>query len=281
VFDVLRPAWSGARGVLYGLRAYCAVMSARLREALQYRAAAVAGMVTQVFWGLIRLMVFQAFYRASTVAQPISLPQTVDYLWLTQSFLLLMPWRTDIEIQNLIRSGNVAFELVKPADLYLLWFARILGGRAAPLLLRFPLIYGVAALFFGLRMPVSLPAAGAFALSLLAAILLSAALSTLMTLSLMWTLTGDGISRLTSTLATVLSGSIIPLPFFPDAMQHVLNAMPFRGLMDIPFRIYNGSIPVSAAPREIAFQLGWTVALMVFGRLLMGRGLRRLVVQGG
>ena len=40
------------------MRAYTAVMSARLREALQYRAAAVAGMVTQLFWGLIRVMIF-------------------------------------------------------------------------------------------------------------------------------------------------------------------------------------------------------------------------------
>lgn len=264
-----------------GWRAYWAVMSARLRETLQYRTAAVAGMVTQVFWGLIRLMIFRAFYASSSVAQPMSLAETVDYLWLVQALLLLMPWRTDIEIQNMIRSGNVAYELAKPTDLYLLWFSRILGGRAAPLLLRLPLIYMVAALFFGLRLPASPAAAGAFVLSVLAAFLVSAAISTLMTISLMWTLAGDGIARLTATLATVLSGSIIPLPLFPDSFQTFLNVLPFRALMDIPFRLYSGNIPLAEFPRELAFQLGWALALMLLGRFLLGRGLHRLVVQGG
>ena len=64
-------------------------------------------------------------------------------------------------------------------------------------------------------------------------------------------------------------------------MQPVLNILPFRGLMDIPFRLYSGNIPLAAFPRELAFQLGWALALMVLGRALLGRGLRRLVLQGG
>lgn len=262
-------------------RAYGAIMSARLREMLQYRTAAVAGMVTQVFWGLIRLMIFSAFYRSTSAPQPMSLPETIDYLWLVQALLLLAPWRVDLEIQNMIRTGNVAYELVKPTDLYLLWFARIFGGRAAPLLLRLPLIYSVAAIFFGLRLPASLATAGAFALSVLAAFLLSAALSTLMTITLMWTLAGEGVSRLIATLTMVLSGNIIPLPMFPDRLQPWINALPFRGLMDIPFRLYSGNIPLSQVPRELAFQLAWALGLMLLGRLLLQRGLRRLVSQGG
>ena len=36
------------------MRPYWAVLSARFRMLLQYRAAALAGLGTQVFWGLIR-----------------------------------------------------------------------------------------------------------------------------------------------------------------------------------------------------------------------------------
>ena len=45
---------------------YRAVVSARYRMLLQYRAAAFAGLVTQCFWGAIRLMIVAAFYAAST-----------------------------------------------------------------------------------------------------------------------------------------------------------------------------------------------------------------------
>ncbi len=52
--------------------AYCAILSARFRMLLQYRAAAFAGFVTQLFWGLIRVMIFSAFYRSSNAPQPMT-----------------------------------------------------------------------------------------------------------------------------------------------------------------------------------------------------------------
>ena len=43
---------------------YAAVASVRLRAILQYRAAALAAVATQVFWGLLRLMILDGFYRS-------------------------------------------------------------------------------------------------------------------------------------------------------------------------------------------------------------------------
>ena len=65
---------------------YRAVVSARYRMLLQYRAAAFAGLVTQCFWGAIRLMILAAFYAASTQGQPMSLSEVVAYIWLGQAF---------------------------------------------------------------------------------------------------------------------------------------------------------------------------------------------------
>ena len=50
------------------MRPYAAVLSANVRTLLQYRAAAIAGFTTQIFWGFIRVMISQAFFRSSTVA---------------------------------------------------------------------------------------------------------------------------------------------------------------------------------------------------------------------
>ena len=35
---------------------------------------------------------------------------------------------------------------------------------------------------------------------------------------------------------------IIPLPLFPDWAQPVVWALPFAGLVDLPFRVYTGHI---------------------------------------
>jgi ABC-2 type transport system permease protein len=120
-----------------------------------------------------------------------------------------------------------------------------------------------------------------WALSTATAVLLSAAIGTLMTISMLWTIAGDGIGRLVPAAAFIFSGMIIPLPLFPDWAQPVLNFLPFRGLADVPFRLYTGHIPAVDGVAALAHQLAWTVALIALGRWLLARGTRRMVVQGG
>jgi ABC-2 type transport system permease protein len=74
---------------------------------------------------------------------------------------------------------------------------------------------------------------------------------------------------------------IIPLPLFPDWAQPALLAMPFAGLVDLPYRVYVGNMAPNSILAVILRQLLWTAALVPFGRWLLARGLRRVVVQGG
>src|SRR5439155_16836295 len=100
-----------------GMNAYAAILSARFRTLLQYRAAAAAGFGTQLFWGFIRVMIFTAFYRSSTAPQPMSLPQVVTYVWLGEATLIMLLAGVDRDVQAMIRTGTVAYELVRPLDL--------------------------------------------------------------------------------------------------------------------------------------------------------------------
>lgn len=118
------------------MRAYLAVISAKFRMLLQYRASAIGGAVTQAFFGLIMIMAMEGFYSSTTNRQPIGLSQIVAYLWLGQAFLGMLPWNADAEVRRIIRSGAVAYELLRPVDLYNLWFSRAMATRTAPVLLR-------------------------------------------------------------------------------------------------------------------------------------------------
>jgi ABC-2 type transport system permease protein len=263
------------------LRPYWAVLSARFRMMLQYRAAAIAGFATQIFWGWIRVMIFEAFYRSSSAAQPMTVQQTVNYVWLGQALLMLLPGRIDGEIRAMVRNGSVAYELLRPLDLYSFWYCRALAGSAAPTFLRCAPLLVLAWLFFGLELPPSWACAAAFVVSTASAFLLAAAIATLLNISLLWTISGEGITQIVPTLVVIFSGLIIPLPLFPDWAQPILNALPFRGLGDVPFRLYSGNLPPEQLWSLLAGQLAWTAALILLGRWLLARGARRLVVQGG
>ena len=99
--------------------------------------------------------------------------------------------------------------------------------------------------------------------------------------TLFWTMSGEGIQRILPHLSLLLSGLIVPLPLFPEWMQPLLNVQPLRGIVDIPCRIYTGIIAMSDVPFYLGFQLAWSLVAIVIGRVLMGRALKRIEIQGG
>ncbi len=270
-------------------RIFLAIVAVRCRMLLQYRAAALAGFGTQLFWGFIKVMVFVAFYASAVSEPPMTFAQVLVYIWLGQALLALLPWNVDKEIAEQIRSGGVAYELLRPVGLYGFWFARTLAFRLAPTLLRmvpmlaftYFMLPWVGLAEWALPPPASSAAGGFFLLSALATLLLSTAVTMILHISLMWTISGEGFNRMMPGVVPLLSGLIIPLPLFPDWLQGVLFWQPFRGLADVPFRIYSGHIPASEAVLEIGMQLGWSALLIGMGVALLTRARRRLVVQGG
>jgi ABC-2 type transport system permease protein len=257
------------------------MLSARFRTALQYRSAAFAGLCTQLFWGLIRCMIFAAFYRSTTQPQSMSLTDTFAYVWLGQAMFSILPWQIDTDVQSMVRTGTVAYEMLRPVDLYGFWFVRALATRVAPLLMKAAPLLIAAGLWLGLRPPSTWQCAVGWIVATVIAALLASAMSTLMTISLLWSTAGDGVARLAPTVMYVLCGMAVPLAFFPDWCRPILDALPFRDLVDVPFRIYLGLFPSTQWPSLFAGGIAWTLAFIVVGRILLARGTRHLVVQGG
>ena len=272
-----------------GLGPLWAVVSARYRTLLQYRAAAFAGFATQLFWGAVRLMILAAFFAAATEPQPMNMTQVVAYVWLGQALLGMLPWNVDADFREQVRDGTVAYDLLRPLDLYAYWFGRTLAFRvAAPTLRGIPMVVFAMVLLpvlglgdWALTPPTSAAAFAGFVAALVLAALLATAVTLLAHISLLWTISGVGMDRILTVLVTIFSGLVVPLPLFPDWLQPFLNWQPFRGLADVPYRIYSGNIPLADIVGELAFILGWTVVLVLLGRLILRRGVQRMVVQGG
>jgi len=271
------------------VNAYLAVLAARFRMMLQYRAAALAGFFTQAFWGAIKVMVLAAFFALAPDASTMTLAQAVAYVWLGQALIALQPWGVDGEIAEKVRSGGVAYELLRPLDVYTMWFMRSLAFRAAGTALRMAPMFVFALVLlpliglgdWALQPPASSRALIAFLASITFTVLLSAAVTMLMHAILVTTLSGEGVNRLFPGVVSVFSGLTIPLPLFPDVLQGFLYWQPFRGIADAPFRIWSGHTALADVPAELALQAFWVLVFVVLGRAMLTGTLRRMVVQGG
>jgi viologen exporter family transport system permease protein len=268
---------------------YLAAFRARFLLMLQYRAAALAGFATQLWWGAIRILVFAAFYGVNAAAAPISLADAVTYVWLGQALLALQPWSADPEIGQAVRTGGVGYDRLRPLDAYGYWYARSAGwmlARALPRAVLMVLAAGIVLPLMGLgewawRPPSGATAALLFVPAFVLMTALGVAVLTLANIIVAASLNERGVNAILTPLVIVFSGSLLPLDFYPDAWRPFLHVQPLAGLVDIPFRIYFADLKGTAALQGLALQAGWTVVLIGLGRLAMERMMRRLEMQGG
>lgn len=267
------------------MRAYFTYFKLKFITGLQYRAAAWAGIATQFFFGFVYVMVYIAFYSSGVKSAPMTLSQVITYLWLNQALLaLLNQFTRDKELFNLVREGTICYELARPKDLYFMWYFKVLGEKLSSVLLRFfPLI--VVTIFLPKPYNIGLPASGyhflLFLISLCIGSLLVVSLTILYPIITLTTMSEKGIVNLMITLADIMSGILVPIPFFPDFLKKISAYLPFQYISDLPFRIYVGNIGIEKGITNIIIQFTWLLILVSIGYFLMKKSLKRVTVQGG
>lgn len=264
---------------------YLAFFQLRFSMGLQYRAAAVAGIVTQFFWGAMELLAFRAFYAADPAAFPMSFSATASYVWMQQAFLALFgAWFFENEIFDAIRTGAVAYELCRPTDLYGMWFARSAANRISRAVLRCVPILLVAAFLpapYGMTLPPS-PAAFLWWLVTMAlSVTVTVGYSMLVYLVTFFTVSPAGVRMVAVSLVELLQGAIIPLPFFPDGIRRVLELLPFAAMQNVPLRAWSGDLSGQALYAAAGLQVFWAGLLVGGGWLLAQKAVKKTVVQGG
>ena len=223
---------------------YISYFKLRYNVALQYRTSAIAGMFTQFFWAIMQILIYIAFYKNSAGAN-ISLEQLISYVWLRQAFYSLINHVTDGEIKSSIENGNIAYELIKPINLYWIWFSKTISSRIAacsikciPILLIVPFMPGG----INLDGPVSIEALILFVITLFIGMFIISSIINLFYISIFYTMSSKGTTSIFYGLLEFLGGGFIPIALMPSIWQKICYLLPVSLATDLPFRIYTGNI---------------------------------------
>ena len=267
------------------MKVYLTYFKLKFITGLQYRAAAYAGISTQFFFGFVFIMVYFAFYKSGSGHLPMEMSALASYLWLNQAFFALVTnFYKDNEIYNMIKTGNISYELIRPKNLFYMWYFKILGQRYSNVLLRSMPIIVITLLLpkpIGLSLPVSLNAFILSIVSLFIGSLLIIALSTLYPIITLFTMNEKGVVNIFVVIADLLSGLVVPIPFFPPFLKLISKFLPFQYVSDLPFRIYVGNINIQNGLIGLGIQVIWIFIIILIGYKLMNYNLKRVVVQGG
>lgn len=262
-------------------RLYASVAAGGFRRYATYRTATAAGVFTNTVFGLILAYIFIALWDTRPHLGGYDQSQALSYVWLSQALLMVvavMGGGFEDELIERIRTGDIAIDLYRPADLQLWWLAQDMGRALFHLLGRglIPLAFG--ALFFDLALPADPLTWLAFLVAVALGVVVGFSIRFLMALSAFWLLDGAGVSQLAMIAGVFCSGMLLPLNVFPGTLGEVVRALPWSSLIQAPVDVLLGTADPLGT---YAFQAAWALALLTAGRLLQSAATRRVVVQGG
>ena len=260
---------------------YFTVFKMRLRMELQYRGAMVGGILCQMFFGIVLVALYRALYDSKPQTMPIE--SVATYVWLQQAFFRMM-LASDSELSDKIRSGDIAYDMCRPVNMYVFYYARIAAQKLMGSIMRAVPMLVVAFLLpkgWGISLPSSLHGFLASIPALILGLLCVCALENITVAFTMKTLDPRGMQSLLNLLMLTLSGNIFPLTLFPESWQKVITLFPYAQLLDAPIRLYIGEYFPLDALRIYALQAFWVVILVALGVSMWNANKKRMIVQGG
>jgi ABC-2 type transport system permease protein len=263
------------------MRLYLELVKLSFQRTLTYRAAMLAGLATNLFFGLLRAAVMVALYGARTDVSGITLQDAITFTGVSQAIIAYLSLFSWFELMNEIRTGDIGSELLRPFSLFGFWMARDAGRALSNLLLRGVTLVIAYALLFHITFPTSPEQWAALALALVLAWAVSFAWRFLVNLAAFWSTEARGIARFAFALSMFLSGFLMPLRFFPDWFITLCNLTPFPAMVTTVIEVYLGVLSGPALVQALVIQAVWFFILAGLGHLLMRAGVRRLVIQGG
>ncbi|OOC56236.1 MULTISPECIES: ABC transporter permease [Nocardiopsis] len=266
------------------MRVHCAVYARGLRRYSTYRAATLAGILTNSVFGAISATVMLALFAARPQINGYDAGDAVTQVFVGQTLIAVVAvMGPPLELGERVRSGDVGTDLLRPVSLQGWWLSEDLGRATFQLVFRGVPTFAVGALLFDLVLPADPVRWAAVLVSAVLAVLVSFSLRYLYELAGFWIMDSRGIWAVAGLLGPVAAGMLLPLTLFPPALADVLRLLPWASMVQIPAEILLGkdTLPGGTALGGLALQAGWAAALLALGAWTTDRATRRVVVQGG
>jgi ABC-2 type transport system permease protein len=264
------------------VRVYLAVARHSFRRYSTYRTATVAGAFTNTVFGFIRAFVLVALWQARPGIGGYDVTDAVTFCFLSQALIApVAVFGPPLELAERVRTGDVAIDLYRPADLQGWWLAGDLGRAGFHLLARGLPPFLAGALAFDLRTPASPAGWLAVPVSVGLALLVSFAIRYLLALSSFWLLDDRGLNMVAFTAASFFSGLVLPLVLFPGWLGTLAHALPWAAILQVPADVWLGRYQGADLLAALGGQALWAAVLLGAGRLVGAAAHHRVVVQGG
>jgi len=260
--------------------AYLRLVSMAARTIYVYRANIGVNLLAMVVQLYLLKVVWSAVYAGRSTIAGVGLDELLQYLVLSNIQVWLLSPSLPAFVQDRVRTGQIAIDLVRPVAFRGQLIAQQAGttvGMLPFVLLALPLAVGMG----GLRLPSSLVMACLYAISLSLGFLIVTQIGLLLGLLAFWTLETTGFLALYRFVVQFFGGALVPLWFLPPPLRGVAELLPFQFQAFVPASIYLDRLGGDELLHALALQVLWVVGLFVLSRLVWQWAITRAVINGG
>lgn len=227
------------------------------------------------------VFLWQCVYANKDTMKGMSKEQMITWTILAAGLSVLFTTQVQNNIRKGVVKGDIAVELIRPCNLMGMYFAQDIGGTIVSLVMSFVPTVLLGGLTFGIMLPTSAPNAILCVISVGAGFVITWLLFAITGAFAFWAMELGNLSWAMSTLISILSGNLVPLYFFPEYMQNILEWLPFQYTYQTPLSLYIGKITWKEGLEQIGIQILWIAFLYVILALMWKKIRKNILVQGG
>ena len=262
------------------MKTYIQFAVIKFRNKMAYRFDYLLGILNTLLAFVVYWSIYKALYGGAADIDG------VTFSMVTTNFIISLGLssafsKNEMFLQDKIKQGTIANELLKPVNFKLRMLFEDIGEGAFSVIFNFLPTVIIAAFFAELQAPANVLN---LLLSLVSAVLGYIVLwqiSFIVQSWSFWLFSVWGLVTIKNVVINILAGAYIPMWFMPDWLKNIIKFTPFDAIYFTPVQLYLEELQGWEIPLNFARQILWIIILYGIGELCWRKGIKRLVVQGG
>ena len=224
---------------------------------------------------------WRALYKGRGMVGDVDADSMLTYVVISSLLSVLLITNVERRIQTSVVKGTVATDMMKPVNIFGVYFAEDIGNIIALIFQNMLPILIIGALMIRVPRMADIRDLPLLIISVAESFLINWLIAALFGMIAFTAVNIDALIQVKKHLLRLLSGSIIPIWFFPPGVARVLESLPFVYIYQLPLSIYIGRGDRAQHLGEMRIQSLWLLILASLFFYAQNRAARKVMVQGG
>ncbi len=263
------------------MKKYLYIIKTQIIKSMTYEFNVYGNIIMQTIIMITSAYFWRALYTGRSVVDGVDVGSMQTYIIISSALSVLLITNVERRIARSVEKGSVATDMMKPISLFGMFLSEDIGSIIALIFQNMLPILLIGSLMIKIPVMANVRDLPMFVISVVESFLINWVIAALFGMMAFTTINNNALIQVKKHLIRLLSGSIIPIWFFPESISKVLSALPFVYIYQLPLSIYIGRGDRAEMISQMRIQFIWLVILSALFFYAQKRITRKVMVQGG